>query len=86
MRRSTSIASCSGASAFSDKRTLGLIVAWIVAVLVADGAARPEPQTLTSSEFQPGLFLAGLLIGLIWPTGRINIDFAAARERGAHDR
>jgi peptidoglycan/LPS O-acetylase OafA/YrhL len=59
----------------SDKRTLGLIAAWIglcVALIVLRGLSRK----LDFYAFQLGLFLAGLLIGLVWLTGRINIDFS----------
>jgi peptidoglycan/LPS O-acetylase OafA/YrhL len=59
----------------SDRTTLLLVLAWIglcLSLIVLRGSSRG----LDFYELQLGLFVAGLLMGLIWLTGHVNIDFA----------
>jgi peptidoglycan/LPS O-acetylase OafA/YrhL len=59
----------------TDRSTLLLVLAWLglcFSLIVLRGASRG----LDFYEFQSGLFLAGLLIGLVWLTGHVNIDVA----------
>lgn len=57
----------------SDRATLALVCGWIgmcLSLLVLRGLSR----TLNFYEFQTALFLMALLVGLVWLTGRCNID------------
>jgi peptidoglycan/LPS O-acetylase OafA/YrhL len=59
----------------SDRATLLLVLAWLgscSSLMVLRGVSRG----LDFYEFQQGLFLAGLLIGLVWLAGRVNIEIA----------
>jgi len=66
----------------SDRRMLWSVVAWIglcLTLIVLRGASR----RLDFYELQLGLFLAGFLLGLIWLTGRIDIEFSPRLSRAA---
>ncbi len=59
----------------SDRSALLLVIGWTLlctALIVLRGLSRP----LNFYEFQTVLFLAGMLMGLIWLTGRLDIDKA----------
>lgn len=64
----------------SDRATVCLILGWLalcLSMLTLRGLSRP----LNFYEFQTVLFLAGLLMGLVWLTGRFNIDRVPAFTR-----